>query len=263
MAKAISKKGWNFFIFYAILMQSRQNDGLDGDAVEPAKNSIKIMIVDGSEQTRKSLERMLSAHAGFVLSGSIGNGYEAVAFAASNAPDVSVMDIEIESRLAGLYAMREIVKLRPNSKAIIYTAHNSDYYVHKAFQFGASDYLIKGASEADLPDAILRAAQNRSIIHPEAAEHLRKEFIQLKNAQENLTYTIQVVLKLTPSEMDILRMLKSGMKYQEIAKVRFVEMTTMKTHISNLLKKFDKKSVVEMLKTIESTGFFSLIDDPK
>ncbi len=173
------------------------------------------------------------------------------------------MDIEIESKLAGIYAMREILKLKPNTKIIVYTEQNSEYHVYRAFQAGASDYIIKGESDGDLPDAILRAAQGRSMIHPEAAVHLRQEFIRLKNAQENLTYTIQVILKLTPSEMEILRLLHTGMKCQEIAKVRFIEMTTMKTHISNLLKKFDKKTVVEMLETIESIGFFTIIDNPK
>ncbi len=159
--------------------------------------------------------------------------------------------------------MREIIKLKPNIKVIIYTEHNSEYFVHKAFQFGATDYLIKGISEQEIPEAITRAAQGRSIIHPEAAEFLKKEFIQLKNAHENLTYTIQVIRKLTQSEIDILRLLHTGMKYQEIAKLRFIEITTIKTHISNLLKKFDKKSVAEVLETVNNIGLFSFIDDPK
>jgi len=226
-------------------------------------NSIKVLIVDDSEQTRNKLKRIIVNNPAIDLIGSVGNGYEAVAFAANNAPDVVVMDIEIESRLAGLYAMREIIKLRPDTKVIIYTVQDSDYYISNAFLFGASDYLIKGVSEPDLPDTIIRAAQNRSIIHPEAAEYLRKEYIQLKTAQENLAYTIQVILKLTPSEMDILQLLRSGMKYKEIAEIRFTEMTTLKTHISNLLRKFDKKSVAEMLETIDNTGFFLLIDSSK
>lgn len=226
-------------------------------------NPIKVLIVDGSEQTRNKLTRIMANNPAIVLVGSVGSGYEAVAFAANNAPDVAVMDIEIESRLAGLYAMREIIKLRPNTKVIIYSVQNTDYFISNAFLFGASDYLIKGVSESDLLDTIIRAAQNRSYIHPEAAEYLRKEYIQLKNVQENLAYTIKVILKLTPSEMDILHLLRSGMKYEEIAEVRFTEMTTLKTHISNLLRKFDKKSVVMLLETIENTGFFSLLDNAK
>ncbi|WP_177222315.1 response regulator transcription factor [Paenibacillus sp. UNC496MF] len=231
--------------------------------MKTAVNSIKVLIVDGSEQTRNKLALTMANNPAIVLVGSVGSGYEAVTFAANNAPDVAVMDIEIESRLAGLYAMREIIKLRPNTKIIIYTVQNSDYYISNAFLFGASDYLIKGVSEPDLPDTIIRAAQNRCIIHPEAADYLRKEYIQLKNTQENLAYTIRVILKLTPSEMEILHLLRSGMNYKEVAEVRFTEMTTLKTHISNLLRKFDKKSVVEMLETIEHTGFFSLIDSSK
>jgi len=206
---------------------------------------------------------MINNHPAIAVVGSVGSGYEAVTFTANNAPDVAVMDIEIESRLAGLYAMREIIKLRPNTKVIIYTVQDSDYYISNAFLFGACDYLIKDVSELDLSDTIMRAAQNRSMIHPEAAEYLRKEYIQLKNAQENLSYTIQVIMKLTSSEMDILHLLQSGMKYNEIAEVRFTEMTTLKTHISNLLRKFDKKSVVEMLETINKTGFFSLVGNSK
>ena len=226
-------------------------------------NPVKVLIVDGSEQIRNKLARIFNNNPAIVLVGSVDNGYEAVAFVANNTIDVVVTDIEIESKLAGLYAMREIIKLKPNTKVIIHTALNSDYFISNAFLFGASDYLLKGVSESDIPDAVVWAAQNRSIIHPEAAEHIRKEYIQLKNAQENLSYTIQVILKLTPSEMEILNLLRSGMKYKEIAEVRFIEMTTMKTHISNLLRKFSKKNVAEMLETIENTGFFLLLDNPK
>ncbi|MDR1531186.1 MAG: response regulator transcription factor [Clostridiales bacterium] len=224
-------------------------------------NPVKVLIAHNTEQTLKKLIRIVENNPRMVLAGYAKNGYEAVVNAAGGAPDVVVMDIEMESRLAGLYAMQGILKLRPETKVIIYTQHNSGYYVSKAFQFGASDYLIKGISDQDIADAILCASQNRSAIHHEAAEFLRKEFIQLKNAQENLAYTMRVCISLTPSELDILRMLHTGMNYREIAKVRFIEMTTMKTHISNLLRKFGRKSIAEVLETIESTSFFLLIDE--
>lgn len=222
---------------------------------------VKVLIVDDMEHILKRLARIVQSDPRLVLSGMAKNGYEAVAHVAHTPPDVIIMDIEMESKMAGLYASREILKTAPGIRIIMYTQHNVDYYVYKAFQFGVSDYMIKDASDQEIIKNILRAYHNRSIIHAEAAGYLRQEFIRLKNAQENLAYTLQVILKLTQTERDILRLLYSGMKKQEIAKVRFIEMTTMKTHISSILKKFNRRSIAEVLETVESTGFFTLIQD--
>lgn len=170
------------------------------------------------------------------------------------------MDIEMESKLAGLYATREILKFVPQCKVIIYTCHSDGYYITKAFQFGAVDYLVKPTADYDLVDTILLAAENRCWIHPQAAAHLRTKYAQLENAQESLNYIIHVILLLTPTELEILKMMHTGMKQQEIAKVRFIEMTTMKTHISNILKKFDRRTMAEVLQTVDSVGFFEMLD---
>ncbi|MDR1570346.1 MAG: response regulator transcription factor [Oscillospiraceae bacterium] len=225
-------------------------------------DQIRVLIVDDDEGTVKRVMREIGDDARLSLAGVAHNGYEAVAAVAGAPPDVVVMDIEMESKLAGLFAAKEIVKMNPSVKVIIHTKHNTSYHVFKAFQFGVTDYIIKGVSMHDLIDTIMRAHQNKAFIHPQAAAYLRAEFMQLKNAQENLAYVMKAVLKLTASELEILKLLHSGMKQQEVAKVRFIEMTTMKTHVSNILKKFDRRSIAELLETIESTGFFSVIEEP-
>jgi DNA-binding NarL/FixJ family response regulator len=226
-------------------------------------NPIKVLLADNSRPQLKKLAKLVQGAPGMELSGAVQNGYEAVSHAAHGEPDVVLMEIEMESKQAGLYATREILKLRPAAKVIIHTSRELEYFVIKAFQFGACDYVIKGVSDQEILDTITRASENRSMIHPEAARLLLRRFIQLQNAQENQAYTMKALMRLTPAEMEILRMLRSGMKYQEIAKVRFVEMTTMKTHISNMLRKFEHKSVAELLETVENTGFFLMIDEPK
>jgi DNA-binding NarL/FixJ family response regulator len=224
---------------------------------------IRVLIVDDLDHILRTLAQIIENDPRMSLAGIAKNGYEAVAHVVSSPPDVIIMDIEMESKLAGLYAAREILKVAPQVKVIIYTRHNSDFYVFKAFMFGVTDYLIKETTAQDMIDTILRAHQNRSIIHPEAVHYLLPEFVRLKNAQENLVTTIQIILRLTKTELDILRMLHSGLKQQEIAEVRFIEMTTMKTHISNILKKFDYRSIAELLENAENTEFFTLIEKPE
>lgn len=109
-------------------------------------------------------------------------------------------------------------------------------------------------------ETALQAAAGSSWVHPQAAAYLRGRYAQLENAQENLNYIIHVILLLTPTELEILKMLHAGMKQQEIAKVRFIEMTTMKTHISNILKKFDRRTMLEVLQTMDGVGFFEMLD---
>lgn len=74
-----------------------------------------------------------------------------------------------------------------------------------------------------------------------------------------MLYTIQIMLKLTQSELEILYLLKDGKNRKDIAKLRFVEESTVKKQINILLKKFNKSGCLELVSWLEKKRVFEIL----
>lgn len=85
--------------------------------------TIQILIADDMEAHRRRLERITNNVGNLSLVASAKSGYEAVAYAAIKKPDIVLMDIEMESQMAGVKAAPEINKILPYTKIVILTVH--------------------------------------------------------------------------------------------------------------------------------------------
>ncbi|MBD1382247.1 response regulator transcription factor [Metabacillus arenae] len=221
---------------------------------------IRILIVDDMEAHRRRLERIIKTEESFSLVASACSGSEAVDLAIANQPDIILMDIEMEDQLAGIKAASAINQRLPEAKIIILTIHQDSNIIFAAFQTGIVDYVMKSSKQEEIIDAIYAAYNNRSPIRPVIAEKIRHEFARIKRAEDNFPHIFKIMTTLTPSEIEILRLLCGGKKRKEIAKERSVELETIKKQITNILKKFDKKSTREVVRTIKELGIFEMIN---
>ncbi|MEC1522073.1 response regulator transcription factor [Neobacillus niacini] len=223
--------------------------------------TIQILIADDMEAHRRRLERIINSVGNLSLVASAKSGYEAVAYAAIKKPDIVLMDIEMESQMAGVKAASEINKILPNTKIVMLTVHQDNNIVFAAFQTGIVDYLMKSAPKEEIIEAIYSAANNQSPIRPIIAEKIRQEFARIKKSEDHLTHFFKIIANLTPSELEVLKLLCSGMKRKEIAEARAVEVETIKKQISSLLKKFDKNSTKEIVIDVTELKLFDMIKD--
>jgi len=219
---------------------------------------IKILIVDDMESIRKKFLRILGKRPD-MKPYAAQNGYDAMLTVANDAPDIILMDIEMETPLAGLLACQSIYRSNPEIKMIILTVHEDDTIIYKAFQAGIVDYLLKSSSEDEIVKAILDAYNDRTSLQPKIANKLRQEFKRIKDNEDSMVYILNVITQLTPTEIDILKLLNAGMGQKEIAQMRCIELSTMKTHINHILKKFDMKRTSHVLEVIQKVGLFSLL----
>ncbi|WP_422661182.1 response regulator [Paenibacillus sp. EC2-1] len=223
--------------------------------------NIHILISDDMEAHRRRLERIINSVDNLTLVGSAKSGYEAVAYAAVKKPDIVLMDIEMESQMAGIRAASEIHKILPDTKIIMLTVHQDNNIVFAAFQTGIVDYLMKSAPKEEIIEAIYSAANNQSPIRPIIAEKIRHEFARIKKSEDQLTYFFKIIASLTQSELEVLKLLCSGLKRKEIAEIRAVEVETIKKQISGLLKKFDKDSTKDIITEVNELRLFDLIEE--
>ncbi|MCH3971181.1 MAG: response regulator transcription factor [Oscillospiraceae bacterium] len=224
---------------------------------------IRVLIVDDMEPLQRRYCKCLTKDERITVVGCAGNGYESVMMAAVSHPDVILMDIEMESKWAGLDATQEILQELPNTKMIILTVSSDDSTVFKAFQLGVVDYLLKDASSTEVVDAVIDAYHGRSPIRPMIANKIRREFKRVKNSEVSLIMTLQISSQLTNTEMDILYLSQQGKTRAEICSIRHVELTTVKTQIHSILKKFNKKSISEVISMLEQINFFDVIQRVK
>ncbi|GIN71405.1 DNA-binding response regulator [Bacillus sp. J14TS2] len=221
--------------------------------------TIRLLIADDMEAHRRRLERLINKEEKFALVASAKSGYEAVALTALKKPDIVLLDIEMESPTAGIVAASEIHKILPKTKIIMLTIHQDNNNIFAAFQSGIVDYLVKSAPIEEILEAIHSAANNSSPIRPFIAEKIRQEFARIKKSEDHLTEIFKIIAILTPSELEVLKLLCKGLKRKEIARERSVEMETVKKQISSLLKKFNKRNTAEIVRLINELELFDMI----
>lgn len=227
--------------------------------MRPVENKIKVLIAEDVEPIQKRYCNILSKDPSICVSGCAKNGYEAVMLATLHKPDIILMDIEMEEREAGIRASREILRQFPEIRVIILTVYEEDELIFSAFQAGVCDYMIKTASPDEIINGVKDAYHNRSPIRPMIAEKIRREFRRVKSKEESFLYNIHIFLQLTHTELDILDLLARGKSRKEICDIRFVELSTVKTQIHSILKKFGKDSISDVIEQLNRFKVFETL----
>lgn len=220
---------------------------------------IKVMIVDDMEAHRRRLSRIIDKESNMTVVSTANNGYEAVMYAAIHKPDIILMDIEMEEAIAGITASKQIHKELPDIKIIILTVHDHSQIVIAAFQAGIVDYLLKTAKDQEILEAILSAYNNLSPIRPIIAEKIRTEFRESKTKEQSLLYILKLISELTVSELEILKLLCSGINRKQIAETRFVEVSTIKKQINSILKKCELERTKDLIAIMKDLKIYDML----
>lgn len=224
-------------------------------------DTIKVLIADDIEPIRMRYAHYIQKDPLLEIVASVSTGRDAVEKALELTPDVVLMDVEMETRTAGLDATSSILEKLPNTKIIILTVYEDDETVFNAFQLGVIDYLIKNATGDEITACIKDAYAGHSPIRPVIAEKIRREFQRVKGSEKSFLYCLQMVTQLTQTEIDILDLLSQGYTRSQICEMRFVELSTVKTQIRSILKKFGKDSIAEVISMMKELHIFEYIRD--
>lgn len=222
-------------------------------------NKIKVLIVDDIVSIREKFQRILSQDLQIEVVGLASSGSEAVLMADAHEPHIILMDIEMENKLAGIKAAQQICEKDPTIKIIILTVHEDDEIVYSAFQTGIVDYVLKSAKPEEIIDAVIAAHNDISPIRPVIAEKIRREFQRMRKSENSMMYVLHILSQLTSSEVALLDLIAQGKSRNEIAKIRCVEMSTIKTQINTLLKKFGKSNTKEVAKIINDLNLLEVL----
>ena len=219
------------------------------------KPKTKILIADDHPLLREALCQVFSNQKDMEIVGQASNGEEAIDLASQLKPDILVMDI-VMPKFDGLEASRQIKKIAPNTAILILTAYDDDNYVLGLLEAGATGYLMKSAKGQDLVEAVRAVRAGESVLHPKIIEKL------LKQAMAKPAETVELKIKglLSDREMEMLKLLATGMSNKEIAEKLCLSLRTVKAHMSNIFTKMNVASRSEALVESLKKGLLTLED---
>jgi DNA-binding NarL/FixJ family response regulator len=219
---------------------------------------IRVLVVDDQVMIRDGLATLLSAAPDIDVVGLAGDGRAAVELCRQLAPDVVVMDVRMPV-LDGLAATAQIVGGQPftteacgdawatgarpgvdpgsgppRPRVLILTTFDVDEYVYEALSAGASGFLLKDASGADLIAGVRVVAGGDALLAPSVTRRLIGDFARRRRHERPNPH---VLATLTPRELDVLRLVARGLSNAEIAGELTLAEQTVKTHVGNMLTK--------------------------
>ena len=214
------------------------------------EEKIRVMVAEDLPLLREDFCDVVSAQEDMEIVGAAASGEEIMALADKIPCDVILMDIEMESIDAGIRAAEVITAKKPEIKILFLTAHETDDMITNAMGTGAVDYVVKGCDEEKLLEHIRRASQGRAELEPRIQNTVMQEYARLRRSERSLIFFINNVAHLTPAEHELVKLLLQDKKVAEIAKLRCVEVVTVKTQIKGLLNKFGCSRTKEIVKMI-------------
>lgn len=197
---------------------------------ETPNNIIRIVIAEDHVVVRKGLCSLLDHEPDISVVGEAVDGEEAVALTKQLNPDLVVMDIRMEN-MDGVEATRIIRETYPEISILVLTGFGDEEILQEAMRAGAHGFLLKDASPDELIDAIHRLIKGGSLVSPRLLRRLFDEYSRSEET-EDVEYE-----KLTPREMEILKLLTTGLRNEEIARTLVISEKTVKTHLARIYSK--------------------------
>ncbi|GAP14663.1 two component transcriptional regulator, LuxR family [Longilinea arvoryzae] len=201
-------------------------------------NPIKILIVDDQALFREGLRTLLSVQSDFEVVGEAGNGEEALRYVAQYRPNVILMDLRMPI-MDGVTATRRLRELYPECKVIVLTTFDDDEDIFEGMRAGAVGYLLKDVSSEKLFEAVHATSRGEYFLLPSITAKVMAEFSRLSRPAPKPDF--ELVDPLSSREVEILRLVSTGLSNKEIADKLVIAEGTVKNHLTNILAKLSAK----------------------
>jgi DNA-binding NarL/FixJ family response regulator len=204
---------------------------------------IGVLLVDDQELLRSGFKLILETTDDVRVVGEAADGESGAETARRLRPDVVLMDIRMRG-IDGIEATRRIVAADAG-RVVVLTTFDLDEYVYGALRAGASGFLLKDTRPADLIDAVRIVARGDALLAPQVTRRLIERFADGFGAPWDGAARDVAVAHLTARERDVLRVLAGGRSNLEIADELVLSEATVKTHVSNVLRKLGLRDRVQ------------------
>lgn len=203
---------------------------------------IRVMIADDHPMMRDGIAATLRAQGGMDIVGLASNGAEAIAQFARHRPDVTLMDLQMPVK-DGLEAIVAIRAMHPDARIIVLTTFSGDARVVAALKAGATGYLLKDVTAAELAHTVRHVYQGASVIAKVAQDEVDGHF---------------PADKLSARELEVLRLAANGNSNRMIGAILTISEPTVKSHMSTVLVKLGASDRTHAVTLAIKRGYITL-----
>jgi DNA-binding NarL/FixJ family response regulator len=200
----------------------------------PEKNSvvISVLLVDDHNLVRRGFRRILEDEPDMVVVGEASNGAEGVELARKLKPQVIVMDCALP-QMSGLVAARQILQESPSAAVLMLSMHSEETWVRQAMDAGARGYLLKSATDLELPAAVRKVAAGEMVLDPAVSRP------GTLKGEHNAA--------LTRRELEVLQLIVEGKSNRQIADQLGLSANTVGVHRANIMNALGIHKTAELV----------------
>jgi DNA-binding NarL/FixJ family response regulator len=199
----------------------------------------RILIVDDHQLFRDGLKVLLSSAPDIEVAGEAASGEEAIHLAASQQPDMILMDLQLPGT-NGIEATRRIMQDLPQVKVLMLTMFEDDHSVFSAMRAGARGYVLKGIKHDEMMRAVRAVASGEAIFSPGIASRMMDFFSNMRSPQPQSLFP-----ELTEREREVLRLLARNYTNNSIAAELVLTPKTVRNYVSSILSKLQASDRAE------------------
>jgi DNA-binding NarL/FixJ family response regulator len=213
---------------------------------DAASGPVTVVIADDQARIRRRVRQALEA-GGCTVVAEGASGDEAVRLSLEHHPDVALLDIHMPG--SGIRAAREIARQAPDTAIVMLTLSASDDDLFDSLRAGASGYLLKDGDPGELAQALRGVLAGEGAVHPRLVARIMDEF--RAPATRRPGRASPAAARLTAREWEVMTLLGDGLSTEEAAARMFLSPTTVRVHVSSVLRKLrvkDRESAFRLLR---------------
>ena len=195
-------------------------------------DKLKVLIIDDHPLMRRGIQQLVELEEGFEVVGGAGNGSEGINLALQTSPDLIILDLNMK-RISGLDTIKALIAEYVDARIFILTVSDAKNDIFTLIDAGADGYLLKDTEPDTLLSQLKRIAQGEAIL----SDSIKNLLLERQSSQSPID-------SLTDREIDVLRLVATGLSNKQIAGQLFISEETVKVHIRNLLRKLNVHSRV-------------------
>jgi len=205
--------------------------------------SIRVVVADDQPVVRAGFQSIIDGQPDMEVVGEAGTGTQAVDVVGRLRPDVVLMDVRMPE-MDGLEATRLIAgpDVEHPIAVLVLTTFDLDDHVYGALRAGASGFLLKDATRAELVGAVRVVAAGEALLAPSVTKRLVEEFARRPDIERPSPSALDA---LTDREREVLALVARGRTNAEVAAELFVGDATVKTHVAHVLSKLGLRDRVQ------------------